>query len=137
MAQTATEKKEITFTKAFSTFSVNDVKKAKEFYAQTIGLKVTDEEEGLALQFDGGQNVFIYPKSDHQPATFTVLNFQVEDIKEAVNKLSKRGVTFESFKGELKTDENGIHWGGTEGRGPNIAWFRDPAGNFLSVIEDK
>lgn len=136
MAQTATEKKNVTFTKAFSTFSVNDVKKAKDFYSQTLGLKVKDEEEGIALNFDGGHNVFIYPKPDHQAATFTVLNFPVDDITAAVEKLTGLGVKFESFKGVMKTDAKGIFWGKKEGKGPNIAWFKDPAGNFLSVIEE-
>lgn len=137
MTQTAKGKKEITFTKAFNTFSVNDIEKATEFYSQTLGLKVKKEEEGLALEFDGGNTVFIYPKPDHKAATFTVLNFQVENITEAVDKLTELGVTFESYGGEMKTDEKGIFWGGKQGKGPNIAWFKDPAGNFLSVIETK
>lgn len=137
MAQTATEKKEVTFTKAFSTFSVNDLKEAKEFYGKTLGLKVREEEEGLALEFGGGLNVFIYPKEDHQPATFTVLNFPVDDIDEAVDKLTGLGVGFESYEGEMKTDEKGIFRGKDRGQGPNIAWFKDPAGNILSVIEEK
>ncbi len=89
----------------------------------------------MEIQFDGGANVFIYPKDDHQPATFTVLNFQVDDIAAAVEKLSGLGVEFESYDGEMKTDEKGIYWGGKEGKGPNIAWFKDPAGNILSVLE--
>jgi len=125
------------FTGAFSSFSVNDLKKAKEFYSQTLGLDVSEEEEGLALNIAGGLQIFIYPKSDHQPATFTVLNFQVNDVRKAVEELTKRGVRFESFEGEIKTDEKGIHWGGKRGQGPNIAWFKDPAGNFLAVIEEK
>ena len=139
MAQAAEKQnvKEITFNKAFSTFSVNDIEKAKDFYSQTLGLKVSDEEEGLALKFDGGQNVFIYPKDDHEAATFTILNFQVDDITAAVDKLAGFGVKFESYDGEMKTDESGIFWGEKEGHGPNIAWFKDPAGNFLSVIEEK
>jgi len=125
------------FTGAFSSFSVNDLKKAKEFYSQTLGLDVSEEEEGLALNIDGGLQIFIYPKSDHMPATFTVLNFQVKDVRKAVEELTKHGVRFESFEGEIKTDEKGIHWVGKSGQGPNIAWFKDPAGNFLSVIEQK
>lgn len=142
MAQKAVEKKsydEIAalFTGAFSSFSVNDVKKAKAFYGQTLGVDVSEEEEGLALNIDSGLQVFIYPKPDHKPATFTVLNFQVADVKRAVDELTRRGVRFESFAGEIKTDEKGIHWGEQKGQGPNIAWFKDPAGNFLSVIEQK
>ena len=138
MAQTATEKKEITFTKAFSSFSSNDIEKAKEFYGKTLGLKVENEEQGgLALEFGGGQQVFIYPKEDHQAATFTVLNFSVDDIDEAVDELRTSGVSFESFEGEIKTDDKGIFRGTENDKGPNIAWFKDPAGNFLSVIETK
>jgi catechol 2,3-dioxygenase-like lactoylglutathione lyase family enzyme len=125
------------FTGAFSSFSVNDLKKAKEFYGQTLGLTVSEEKEGLALKIDTGLNIFVYPKSDHKPATFTVLNFQVDDVTKAVDELTKRGIRFESFEGEIKTDEKGIHWGGQRGQGPNIAWFKDTAGNFLSVIEEK
>lgn len=137
MAQTATEKKEITFKKAFSTFSSNDIAKAKEFYGKTLGLKVKEEEEGLGLEFEGGQQVFIYPKDDHKAATFTVLNFPVDDIDEAVEKLTGLGVEFESYEGEMKTDEKGIFRGNDRGQGPNIAWFKDPGGNILSVIEEK
>jgi|SRR5437899_2238493 len=128
---------EIAFTKAFSTFSVNDLKKAKDFYASKLGLDVEEQKEGLGLKFDDGQDVFIYPKADHQPATFTVLNFPVDDIRAAVDKLAGLGVKFEKYDGEMKTDENGIFWGKADGNGPNIAWFKDPAGNFLSVIEKK
>jgi catechol 2,3-dioxygenase-like lactoylglutathione lyase family enzyme len=129
--------KEIAFKTAFSTFSANDIEKAREFYAQTLGLKVKDEMEGLGLHFDGGHDVFIYPKQDHQPATFTVLNFPVEDIAAAVDKLTDLGVSFESYGGEIETDEKGIFWGGKKNSGPNIAWFKDPAGNILSVVEKK
>lgn len=142
MAQKAVKKKSYDekaalFTGAFSSFSVNDVKKAKDFYGQTLGVDVSEEEEGLALNIDSRLQVFIYPKPDHKPATFTVLNFQVADVKRAVDELTRRGVRFESFEGEIKTDEKGIHWGEQKGQGPNIAWFKDPAGNFLSVIEQK
>jgi len=142
MAQKAVEKKPYDeeaalFTGAFSSFSVNDVKKAKDFYGQTLGVDVSEEEEGLALNIDSGLQVFIYPKPNHKPATFTVLNFQVADVKKAVDELTRRGVRFESFEGEIKTDEKGIHWGEQKGQGPNVAWFKDPAGNFLSVIEQK
>lgn len=133
----AVETKESTFTKAFSSFSVDDLKKAKNFYGQTLGLNVAETEEGLKLQFDDKVTIFIYPKPDHQPATFTVLNFPVTDIDTAVDKLTVNGIRFESFDGEIKTDEKGIFRGADNNKGPNIAWFKDPAGNFLSVIETK
>jgi catechol 2,3-dioxygenase-like lactoylglutathione lyase family enzyme len=121
--------------RAFSGFSVNDVQKAKSFYAQTLGLKVVEEMmEGhtlLSLHLAGGARVLIYPKPDHQPATFTLLNFPVPDIEQAVDELTRRGVRFEQYEGKLKTDAKGIFRGG----GPKIAWFRDPAGNILSVLE--
>ena len=116
--------------KAFSSFSVNDLSKAKEFYAETLGLKVSASEMGLELH-PGNTDVFIYPKPNHEPATFTVLNFLVDDIDKAVDELKKSGVKFEHYEGEIKTDEKGIHRNG----GPKIAWFKDPAGNILSVLE--
>ena len=117
--------------KAFSSFSVNDLQKAKQFYGQTLGLKVKESPEGLELH-PGQQSIFIYPKPNHEPATFTVLNFQVNDIDAAVDELKQKGVNFERYEGELKTDEKGIHRDG----GPTIAWFKDPAGNILSVLEN-
>ena len=136
MAQAKKAQKELSFSEAFSSFSVNDLKKAEEFYAEKLGVEVEEQEQGLKLTFDDGNNVFIYPKSDHKPATFTVLNFPVEDIDVAVDKLTGLGVKFESYKGEMETDEKGIFRGADKGEGPNIAWFKDPAGNFLSVIEE-
>lgn len=127
--------KEGMFTKAFSGFSVDDIEKAKEFYGQKLGLDVTAEEDGLKMQI-GGLNSFIYPKDDHAPASFTILNFLVDDIDNAVDELNKRGVQFESYEGEMKTDEKGIFRGADSGHGPNIAWFKDPAGNILSVLEN-
>lgn len=119
-------------TKPFSSFSVDDLQKAKEFYGKTLGLEVKTEAEGLELHFPGN-TIFIYPKENHVPATFTILNFPVKDIEAAVDDLSKRGVRFEKYtEGELKTDDKGIF----RGDGPTIAWFKDPAGNFLSVIEE-
>ena len=115
---------------AFSSFSVNDLKKAKEFYGKTLGLKVSESEMGLEIR-PGEADVFIYPKPNHAPATFTVLNFLVDDIDKAVDELTKNGVRFEHYEGEIKTDEKGIHHNG----GPSIAWFKDPAGNILSVLE--
>ncbi len=118
--------------KAFSSFSVNDIQKAKEFYGRTLGLEISEMPEGLELHLAGGHRVFIYPKPNHIPATFTVLNFLVDNIEKAVADLGKRGVHFEHYdEGDLKTDEKGIF----RGRGPTIAWFEDPAGNILSVVE--
>jgi catechol 2,3-dioxygenase-like lactoylglutathione lyase family enzyme len=118
--------------KAFSGFAAPDIAKIKEFYSKTLGLKVTEEHGLLTLHLAGGNNVLIYPKPDHVPATFTVLNFPVDDVDLAVDELSKRGVRFEKYNGpEIKTDEKGI----MRGKGPTIAWFKDPAGNILSVLE--
>jgi len=114
----------------FSSFSVNDLQKAKQFYANALGLKVKESKEGLELH-PGDTDVFIYPKPNHKPASFTVLNFVVDDIEKAVDELKKTGVKFEKYEGEIKTDEKGIHHNG----GPKIAWFKDPAGNILSVLE--
>ena len=119
--------------RAFSGFSVKNIRDAKKFYSETLGLEVVDKPEGLELQIAGGFKIFIYPKENHTPATFTILNFPVHDIEEAVAELAKRGVRFEIYKeGELKTDEKGI----ARGHGMKMAWFKDPAGNFLSVIEE-
>ena len=119
-------------TKAFSSFSVNDLEEAKKFYGQTLGLEVSESEEGLNLQIKGGNDVFIYPKPDHVPATFTVLNFEVDDVDRTADELSKLGIRFQIYNnGELKTDDKGIFQGK-----PKIAWFKDPAGNFLSILEN-
>ena len=119
--------------KAFSGFSVDDIQKAKEFYGRTLGLGVSQAHGLLELQLAGGTKVLIYPKPNHAPATFTILNFRVDDIEEAVDKLTKSGVRFERYEGDLKTDKKGIFRGG----GPLIAWFKDPAGNILSVLEER
>lgn len=119
--------------KAFSTFSVDDVPRAKEFYGETLGLNVSQEMDGLGLHLAGGGEVFLYPKDDHAAATFTVLNFSVGDVDEAVDKLTSAGVRFEQYEGEMATDAKGIFRG--SGEAPTIAWFKDPAGNILSVIE--
>ena len=116
---------------AFSGFSVNDLAKAKEFYGETLGLKVDTEGIGLRLHLPGGGTVFAYPKDEHQPATFTILNFAIDNIDEAVDELKSRGVSFERYEGAPQ-DERGI----MRKYGPPIAWFKDPAGNILSVIED-
>ena len=118
--------------KAFSGFAAPDPGKVKEFYQETLGLKVTEEHGLLTLHLAGGNNVLIYPKSNHVPATFTVLNFPVDDVDLAVDELSRHGVRFEKYDGPvIKTDEKGI----MRGNGPTIAWFKDPAGNVLSVLE--
>lgn len=120
--------------KAFSGFSVNDIDKAKQFYSEILGLEVTEEMQGLLnLHLSGGSKVLIYPKSNHIPATFTILNFPVKNIEQTVDELNKLGVQFEKYNEPyLKTDEKGICRGE-----PLVAWFKDPAGNILSVIEIK
>jgi len=95
--------------KAFSGFSVNDLQKAKDFYGRALGIEVSEEPEGLALRIAGGATIFIYPKPNHTPATFTILNFPVDDIDQAVAELTKRGVRFEHYAEPIKTDEKGIH----------------------------
>ena len=119
--------------KGFSGFSAGDIPKAKEFYEKTLGLDVSESHGLLTLRLAGGNNVLIYPKPNHVPAAFTVLNFPVKDVDLAVDELAKRGVRFEIYDlPDLKTDEKGI----MRGNGPTIAWFKDPAGNVLSVIEE-
>ncbi len=120
-------------TKAFSGFAVNDVQKAKEFYGQTLGLDVSEAHGMLELHIAGGTKILMYPKENHIPATFTILNFPVDNVEQAVDQLARRGVHFESYneEGGLVTDAKGIFHGG----GPKIAWFKDPAGNILSVLE--
>lgn len=120
-------------TKAFGSFSVNDIQKAKDFYGNVLGIKVTEGMMGiLDLHIEGNaNNTIIYPKPNHQPATFTILNFPVDDVDKAVDELTAKGISFEHYDmGELKTDAKGI------ARFPGItqAWFKDPAGNILSVI---
>jgi predicted enzyme related to lactoylglutathione lyase len=118
--------------KAFSGFSANDIEKAKEFYGKTLGLKVSQSHGVLMLHLTGDNNVLIYPKPNHVPATFTVLNFPVKDVDQAVDELTKRGVRFEIYDlPDIKTDKKGI----MRGKGPTIAWFKDSAGNILSVLE--
>jgi catechol 2,3-dioxygenase-like lactoylglutathione lyase family enzyme len=118
-------------TKAFSGFSVGDLAEAKRFYGETLGLEVVEQNGLLGLRFAGGGEVLVYPKDDHTPATFTVLNFPVADIEQAVDGLTARGVRFERYEG-AEQDGKGIH----RGEGPLIAWFKDPAGNILSVLQD-
>ena len=121
---------------AFSGFSVDDLAKAKEFYAGTLGLKVDEPGMGLRLHLPGGATVFVYAKKNHEPSTFTILNFVVDSVDGAVDELAKRGVRFEHYEGGPKTDTKGIARGKSVNQGPDIAWFKDPAGNFLSVLEE-
>lgn len=120
--------------KVFSSFSVNDIPKAKTFYQDTLGLNVKQDQMGmLELHFSDGNLVMIYPKPNHTPASFTVLNFRVDDVEATVDDLVSRGVQFEHYDFEqLKTDEKGIS---RNNGGPTIAWFTDPAGNIISVVE--
>ena len=118
---------------AFSGFAVDDLQRAKEFYGETLGLEVAEANDLLEIRLGSGAKVLAYPKPDHVPATFTILNFPVEDIERVVDELTGRGVKFEIYDEEdLKTDERGI----AHGPGPKIAWFTDPAGNILSVLEE-
>jgi len=119
--------------RAFSGFSVDDIAKAKMFYGEKLGLQVSESNGMLTLHLAGDTAVLIYPKPNHTAATFTILNFPVDDIEKAVDQLSNVGVRFERYEGNMKTDAKGIFRGG----GPLIAWFKDPAGNILSVLQEK
>lgn len=123
-----------TFQKAFSSCSVNDLAKAKTFYAETLGLPVKETPEGLGVQVDPAYSLFLYPKPNHTPATFTVLNFQVDNIEAVVDSLTAAGVKFLQYEGDIKTDAKGIARPAT---GPVIAWFADPAGNIISVVQSR
>ena len=116
---------------AFSGYSVDDIDAAKAFYGDTLGLKVTENPAGLGLELATGGTVFLYPKDDHQPATFTVLNFPVDDLDAAVDSLTGKGVAMERYDG-FEQDERGV---AAPAPGPRIAWFKDPAGNILSVMQ--
>ena len=118
---------------AYSGFSVDDIPKAKEFYSRVIGLDVGEEYGMLSLPIGAGKNVLVYPKDNHEPATFTILNFPVDDIDAAVDELVAKGVSFEQYD---MTDEKGIARGIANNQGPDIAWFKDPAGNILSVLKE-
>jgi catechol 2,3-dioxygenase-like lactoylglutathione lyase family enzyme len=120
--------------KAFSGFSVDDIPRAKQFYGETLGLRVSEEYGMLHLHTEGDRDTLIYPKQDHTPATYTILNFPVENIEQAVDELTKNGVTLERY--DNLTDERGIARGIANNRGPDIAWFKDPAGNILSVLQE-
>jgi catechol 2,3-dioxygenase-like lactoylglutathione lyase family enzyme len=117
-------------TRAFSGFSVDDVPEARKFYGETLGLRVSEEYGMLSLHIAGERDILVYPKPDHTPATFTILNFPVDDIEKTVDELAERGVRFERYD-DSNTDEKGIY----RGQGPLIAWFKDPAGNILSVLQ--
>jgi catechol 2,3-dioxygenase-like lactoylglutathione lyase family enzyme len=120
---------------AYSGFSTNDIEKTKKFYAETLGLDVTEEYGMLTVKLGGGGRVFIYPKENHEPATYTVLNFPVDNIDQAVDSLTRAGVQFERYEGTPQ-DERGIaRPPAGSNMGPPIAWFKDPAGNILSVLE--
>ena len=116
---------------AFSTYSTNDVAAALPFYRDTLGLEVSESMGGLVLRFPNGHRVFIYPKPDHQAATFTVLNFPVDDVAGTVDRLTSAGITFERYPG-MDHDKNGV----VRGMGPDIAWFKDPAGNIIAVLKE-
>ncbi len=123
----------LTDSKAFGGFSVNDVSQARTFYADTLGLRVSEDNGMLTLHLAGDRDILVYPKDDHTPASFTILNFPVNDVEAAVDELTNRGVSFERYPDmEADMDEKGVFHGG----GPLIAWFTDPAGNVLSVIQD-
>ena len=118
--------------KAFSGFAVDDIDKAKQFYGEALGVGVSEEGDLLRLHLGGGTEVIVYPKPDYAPATYTILNFPVDDIAKAVDELVARGVVFERYPG-IDADERGIS---RLGGGPAIAWFKDPAGNILSVLQE-
>ena len=119
-------------TKAFSSFAADDLEKAREFYGETLGLKTSEEHGLLTLHLAGDRPTLVYPKPDHTPADYTILNFPVDDIDEAVDALAARGVQFERYDG-VEQDEKGI----MRAMGPYIAWFKDPAGNVLSVLQER
>jgi predicted enzyme related to lactoylglutathione lyase len=119
-------------TKAFSGFSVDDLAAAKRFYGQTLGLDVEEGGPGLQLKIAGSNGIVVYPKPNHEPATFTILNFPVDDIDHAVDQLVAKGVKFEHYD---NTDKKGVARGRAGNQGPDIAWFKDPAGNILSVLQ--
>jgi catechol 2,3-dioxygenase-like lactoylglutathione lyase family enzyme len=120
----------LTDAKAYNGFAVHDLEQAREFYAQTLGLQTSEEGDLMWLQLGGGQGTLVYPQPDATPASYTILNFEVQDIDEAVDELAARGVQLERYEG-FEQDEKGVF----RGEGPVIAWFKDPSGNVLSLIE--
>jgi catechol 2,3-dioxygenase-like lactoylglutathione lyase family enzyme len=121
-------------TAAFSGFSVDDLEKAKAFYTSTLGLTVEADGVGARVHLPGGGTVFFYPKPDHQPATFTILNFEVENVDDAVDDLATRGVQVERYENIQGVDAKGIMRGREHNTGPDVAWFTDPARNVLAVL---
>jgi catechol 2,3-dioxygenase-like lactoylglutathione lyase family enzyme len=119
-------------TKAYSGFAVDDIAKAREFYGDTLGIATSEEHGLLTLHLGGGRDTLVYPKPDHEPANYTILNFPVDDIDAAVDELTARGVSFERYEG-FDQDEKGVF----RDAGPDIAWFTDPAGNVLSVLQER
>jgi predicted enzyme related to lactoylglutathione lyase len=119
-------------TKAYSGFAVDDMDKAREFYGETLGVKTSEEYGLMTLHLAGDRPTLVYPKDDLEPANYTILNFAVDDIDAAVDELTARGVSFERYDG-FEQDERGI----MRGEGPYIAWFKDPAGNVLSVLQER
>jgi catechol 2,3-dioxygenase-like lactoylglutathione lyase family enzyme len=122
-------------TKAFSGFAVDDLAKAREFYGEILGVKTSEAHGLMTLHLAGDRDTLVYPKPDHTPATYTILNFPVDDIDQAVDALTRKGVRFQQY--ENMTDERGIARGIATGQGPDIAWFKDPAGNILSVLQER
>jgi catechol 2,3-dioxygenase-like lactoylglutathione lyase family enzyme len=120
----------------FTSYSVTDLDRARDFYSNTLGLTVEKNGMGLMLHLPGGGVVLLYPKENHKPATFTVLNFEVENIDEAVDSLMKKGIKFERYKG-IPADEKGIARGFQANQGPDIAWFEDPDGNIIAVMQSQ
>jgi catechol 2,3-dioxygenase-like lactoylglutathione lyase family enzyme len=122
-------------TKAFSGFAVDDLEAARKFYDETLGLRTSEQYGLMTLHLAGGRDTLVYPKPDHEPAGYTILNFQVDDIDAAVDELTRRGVRFERYDGMApgSQDDKGINRAG----GPYIAWFKDPAGNILAVLQER
>jgi catechol 2,3-dioxygenase-like lactoylglutathione lyase family enzyme len=118
-------------TRAFSGFSVDDLERARQFYGDTLGIRTSEQNGLMILHLAGGRDTLVYPKPDHVPASYTILNFPVDNIGKAVDELTARGVRFERYEG-MAQDDKGIN----RGEGPYIAWFKDPAGNVLSVLEE-
>lgn len=123
---------------AFSGFSVSDIPAAKAFYKDKLGVNVEDGPMGgLTLKLAGGNNIFIYDKPDHTPADFTILNFPVDNIDKVIDGLEAKGVVFEHYEGlPAPQDEKGVLRGLAAKQGPDIAWFKDPAGNVLAILQD-
>jgi predicted enzyme related to lactoylglutathione lyase len=121
------------FTKAISSFSTNDIGKSKTFYKDVLGVPFSESMGTIELNING-HKVVVYPKPNHEPATHTVLNFIVDDVDKAVDELIEKGIRFEQYTGDIKTDEKGI---ARDLRGPEIAWFKDPGGNILSVLQER